>query len=267
MDELALCLFPVNCKIDFVRLLSHQEFTTFEVTSEYELRTRLKRRHVFCILICCSIREPEDIYKLRKIRSAFAKFSCLAYGRVREQEFIFKLAEIGFKGFVRRGDTRQLLAKLRHIKEQTSFRINLYDFRIDNNRCRNYWTNRFLDFIQRDANFLKYPSVMEIADLFGTSPTNLGIAFKRDCWLSPKQLMLCLRNYYAAYLLSSTLWSSEEIAYACGFPNQHCLYKSFRSYTGKTVMDFRRHNHWHDYPQLFLSQYKPKNYDYDKLVS
>lgn len=256
MDQLSICLFPLSRKIALPILQKH--FNTFTVNSEHELHTQLKSHHIFCILIECQIQESEDIFVIRKICSAFPQFPCLAYGQVSEQQFYFQLAKAGLNDFVTYGNREYLLEKIQQLKEQAVFRINLNDFDIDMYQCKNYWTRKFLAFILKDYNFLEYRSVIEIANLLGTSTANLDVAFKKDCWLSPKKLLLCLRNYYAAYLLHSTIWSSQEIALRCGFINEHGFYKSFRNNTGLTVMNFRRNKHLRDYPCLYFRKYKSK---------
>ena len=264
MDDLSVCLsvclYPLNVNLDMVETTLSEHFKTFKVSSETELKVLLKKEHIFCIVIGGNLQEKEGIIKIRKICSATPKIPCIMYGHASEQEFLFQLAKDGLDNFVTHGKLELLIEKLYYLKEQATFRIDLSELGIHLNQCTNYWTRKFLKFIINYFNFLKYTSVREISHKIGISTECLNRAVKKDCILPPKQWLLCLRNYYAAYLLDASHWSAKIIAQKCGFADELDFNKNFRKRTGITTSNFGRENNWREYPSFFLQNIKLKSY-------
>ena len=257
MDSI-LCIYPLNDWQNSTIHLPKFQYDTIQANSLSELDTQLKQHYIFAILLCGFFQLPEDAGKISRICSYFPKIPCIIYGKVDDQSYYFQLAKIGIKDFVSYGDQDSLLEKLNELKDRSSFRIDLSDFNIEKNRYTQFWSRKFLNFIIEDKKFLKYNSVGAIASHLGTTTANLDMAFKKDCWLSPKQLLICLRNYYAAYLLDKTKLTCQEIAVRCGYANQFDFFKSFKNKTGLTAIHFRRNSSFQNYPSLILSKMKKK---------
>ena len=98
----------------------------------------------------------------------------------------------------------------------------------------------------------------EIARMLGISTKHLERECSKDCSLAPKELVLGLKNYYAAYLLDTALWPAKIIAEKCGFADENKFYQSFHDKTRITTTDFRRHHHWQDFPALFMQNIREK---------
>ena len=250
---LSVCLYPLNVNMDMVETTLSKHFKTFRVHSEPELKDLLEKEPVFCIVIGGNIRETKDIIKVRKICLATSKIPCLMFGHTREQEFLFQLAKDGLDDFVTHGKIELLIEKLHQQKEQATFRIDLREFGIDLNQCKNYWTKKCLKFIISDFNFLKFNKVNELTKQLCVSREYLSRIVNDDCPISLKQLLISLKNYYAIYLLQMrpTL-SCKDAAQQCGFSQVDAFHKSFYHIPGYTVNTYRQRNRWHDFPAISL---------------
>ncbi|MFQ5751738.1 MAG: hypothetical protein ACE5HI_07060 [bacterium] len=193
-----------------IKLQKH--FKTLTVSTRNELNMLLKSHQVFCSLICCNLRDAEDLSGIYEISRAFQKLPAVVYGRVDAPQLYLELGKNGVRKCIPRGEHELLVRTLHELKERATFRIDLRDFGVEVDQCQNYWCRRFCDFILEDDNFLKYRTVDEVCRQMHTSGSNLDQVMRNERWLSPKQLLLCLRNYYAAYLLETTHWSTIVVA-------------------------------------------------------
>jgi methylphosphotriester-DNA--protein-cysteine methyltransferase len=131
-----------------------------------------------------------------------------------------------------------LFATLHDLKERATFRIDLRDLGVNLSQSKDYWVRKFFEVILEDHQYLRLSTMQEIANMLDITPVHLERSFKKDgCPMTPKQILLCLKNYYAAYLLDTTSWSTKKIAQRCGFSSEHDFYKSFAKKTGMTVKE------------------------------
>lgn len=259
MNHLSIYPYSLTANVDLLLSALQKHFDVFTVTSVAELRDLLKKHAFFCNLIAGNVHEASDLLDIRKSCSAFPRIPCVFYGKVSDRKLVFQLPEAGVNHFVENANTEQLIEKLQMLEAQAMFRIDLRDFGIDSANCSNLWSRKFLKLSIEKNNFLKYKTVNEIAAALRTSASNLDHALKNDVWLPPKQILLCLKNYYAAYLLSTTQWPTKEIAERCGFNNVRDFYKSFHYKTGLTAKTFRNSFHWRDYPTNYIKNMNKKS--------
>ena len=228
-----------------------KEFEVLPFESIPELQSVIKARALFCLLIHGRIHEEGDLQVIRRLCSAAYKTPCLFYGNVNDHELAFQLSPAGVNHFVENGNSERLVEKLRELKAQAKFRIDLREFGIELQQC-GYWPRRFLQFISRDFNFIKYCSVSGIAKQLNTSGETLRLALRNDGLLSPKQYVLCFRNFYAAYLFSQhAAFRTSHIAQCCGFSSERDLYRALSKATGGSVKVLRNRD-WREYPAQFL---------------
>ncbi len=91
MNETSVCLCIFKEKAQEIEGKLRNHFDLVIVNSLDELRFVLKSKHIFCILIKCSILQWADI-RLREICAGGSGVPCVVYGKVSEPEFIFELA-------------------------------------------------------------------------------------------------------------------------------------------------------------------------------
>jgi len=242
MNETSVCLFIFKEKAPEIEGKLRNQFDLLIINSLNKLRFVLKSKHIFCILLKCSVWQWEDIHVIRKICVTGSGVPCVIYGKVSEVEFIFELAKVGVKKYISYGNYPTLLETLRQLKSQAEFNIELGDL-IHSNQVKDYWIRKFYNFILKDFNFLRYNSIAEIANCLKIRPITLFYHFKQF-WLSPKQLLLYLKSLYAAYLLNTTLWPVKLIAERSGFYDQYVFSKNFKKITGLAPKDFRKEKHW-----------------------
>ena len=227
-----------------------EEFEVYNVTTPGELRQVRRRGVVFAHLVVADVHEREALPPLLELAAAARGTRCLLLGRV-PQELAAPLVRAGFEELLPPDDTEGLLEKLRALQLRATFRVDWSEFGVDLERC-GYWTRKFLGWLVDDNNFLKYRRVGQAANELGISSTTLHHNLNGDCWLSPKQILMCLQNYHAAYFLSVTTWSPRTIAKQCGFTDETMFCKSFKKTTGLTPREFRLRCDWNEYPDLFV---------------
>ncbi len=257
MDELSVCFSALKRSSDFLRATLQNHFKTITINSDSELWAFLKTHHLFSLVMSTRLHNKSDMRLIRNLCAAMPRLPTVLYGQVGSEELAFQLAKTGVEHFIPEGNLDELLATLHHLKEQATFRIDLRDFGIDLSQSNDYWVRQFFDVLLKEHRYIHLTTVQQIANQLGITPVHLDRSFKKDgCPMTPKQILLCLKNYYAAYLLDTTSWSTQKIAQCCGFNSEHDLYKSFAKRTGITVKQFRKSKVWREYPQIITSQYK-----------
>lgn len=103
--------------------------------------------------------------------------------------------------------------------------------------------------------YLEIHSVREIAQGVKMSPDYLVNLFSSVVHITPKQLLLALKLYYAAYLMTTTGLSLKKIAERCGFTNAYQFYRSFHRKLGLCATEFRRMYNWEDIQEIFFRIY------------
>ena len=227
-----------------------------EVATAGELRDLRRQGVVFCLLAAAAVYEPEDLSRLQRLAMAAGRTPCLLWGRV-PQELAAPLVRAGFDELVRPYDTEILLEKLRALQVRATFRVEWSEFGIDVEGC-GYWTQRYLNFVLDEHNFLRFSRVSEVAAVFGVSVRTLEAALHADTWMAPKYVLSILKHYYAAYLLTVTDRPAMAVAAESSLDNERDFYKSFRRITGLTPATFRQQHHWSEYPALVLAQRKER---------
>jgi len=249
---------PFNGRFEFVEQALKMHFHVVNATSLQQLRAVLKQQTVFCVLICGNILEMDHLRYCKRMCAESAKAPLLFFGATGDDGISFHLGRYGIDHFVARDHMDDLLQLLHQLQARATFRIDLSDFGIHLNECTGFWTRRFHDLILKDCNYLNYLRVDEIAAQLKIRPTTLYHGLNGDCRMSPKQLLLCLRNYYAAYLLSFCNARIHSVADECGFADEQTLCRSFKKATGIPPRTFSRHYRWDDFPALFVAQYNRK---------
>jgi AraC-like DNA-binding protein len=93
-----------------------------------------------------------------------------------------------------------------------------------------------------DQNYLKNPSLQEVAKKAGMAPNYFHRKFKTAFEISPYIYMLQKRMDKAKNLLLITSHSIKEIAVMSGYANEFYFSKTFKKFTGSNPRDFRVNN-------------------------
>jgi AraC-like DNA-binding protein len=106
------------------------------------------------------------------------------------------------------------------------------------------WVRKILRYLSENENFLHIKSVQEVADHFGITEAHLLRNFDRCFPFSLKQLLLCLKLCYAAWLRETTTLRIDDIALICGFYDGHHLSRLFRQKLGCPVSNYPFEQSW-----------------------
>lgn len=83
-------------------------------------------------------------------------------------------------------------------------------------------------------------TIEKLAEMAGLSPNYLRNIFKSVTGISISNYIMEVRFDKAKELLLKTNYTAKKIAMMTGFQNENYFYHSFKKYTGKTPMEFRR---------------------------
>ena len=89
---------------------------------------------------------------------------------------------------------------------------------------------RVLDYLRRDG--FRTPTLREMANIAGLSPTHFGRAFRAATGMAPHQYLQDLRMQRARRLLETTKLSITQIAFDCGFEQSTSFATSFKKLVG-----------------------------------
>ncbi|MNI19159.1 Iron(3+)-hydroxamate-binding protein YxeB precursor [compost metagenome] len=91
-----------------------------------------------------------------------------------------------------------------------------------------------------EANYTEALTLLDLAELMGSSPRSLSRRFKQATGYSPIDYMLRLRMEKAKELLVSTDATLEEIALGIGYPDGYYFGRMFKKYTGMSPIRFKQ---------------------------
>lgn len=98
--------------------------------------------------------------------------------------------------------------------------------------------NRLVQFVENNIGNSDV-GVDDIADATAMSRSSLSRKMKQLLGVTPADFLKEARIKRAAHLLSTTLQSTSDIAYSCGFSDPKYFSKCFKASTGKTPKEFR----------------------------
>jgi len=195
-----------------------------------------------------------------------AKAPLLFFGATGDDGISFHLGRYGIDHFVARDHMDDLLQLLHQLQARATFRIDLLDFNIDINRCENYRARKFLMLVTEDYNFLTRGYAHVVAQQLRISHAGLCRALRHDSPFPPKRLLLILRHYFAAYLLTVTPWTVKRIAEALHCTDEKMFSKQFKRLAGMTAGEFRFQHHWRDFPAIVLQNIQRNNPESNMVV-
>lgn len=173
------------------------------------------------------LQDQEGLRLVRNLCALTPKLHKLLYGQIGNEEIAFQLVKADVDHFIPDGNIDELIATLHDLKERATFRMDLRDFGVDLSQSTDFWVRKFFEVILREHRYLHLTTVQEICNPLGITLAHLDRSFKKDgCRMTPKQILICLKNYYAAYLIDTTNWPGKKIVQRCGFTNEHEFYKS-----------------------------------------
>lgn len=155
-----------------------KEFRTIKIISDPEIESLLKKEQLFSIVIQGNVTNEQHVHSIQRICFYVSKIPCFVYGKI-HPHFHFELGKMGIEGLFGTGEIEPLLEKLRDLKARTTFQIDLRHFGLHMERC-SFWTRKYLQFVAKDFNFLRYRTVTEIIAPWRISLITLNHLFKQD---------------------------------------------------------------------------------------
>jgi len=238
MEKQNLLLYRVN---DFY---SHESWKAF--TKLYTLLfarnlgkavSYLTDERIACIVTEFSAAYPPLLDEISYFQSCFQTVPIVIYGILDSPETLQEDLVDGPVRFIPDGSFNHFVEEIASIIHNHSFLSDLNVFGITMDHCTARLKKALL-LIQRD--FLKKDlSVTKIAAQLNIHRCHFEREFQRYCRISPKQLIIGLKLFFACFLMKNDGMKLLHIAQIAGFSDYYEFCKIFRKHMGMTPREFR----------------------------